>query len=191
MWLKWTRCPHEENDRLFPWVPHYDRGRMRYISLDEDQGIQWRGGIFIPDPKRVARDQIRKQLRPDILNHRGVVARTCRVSFKDARQNELLALQLLRSMVEHDDFKRYLKNGFINVRGDSGLVYQIRRGQHVINVWDNGVLIAGLCVYTPDVPPTDDVISRMLIIECDEPDIWRRARVSMKDRQRLPSFAAV
>ncbi len=121
----------------------------------------------------------RVEPEPVVLNHRGTPARlTARGrQFDRARPEEIVALQLLRKMVAPDVFRRYLRDGFVSVRGASGLVYQIDR-VNLISVWDRGARVCTLCVHMRDrLPPTDEVVAKMLIVECDEPDIWRRANV--------------
>lgn len=109
--------------------------------------------------------------------------------FSNASPAELTALQLLRQMVSPADFRRYLRHGFVPVRAESGLIYQVDRHQR-ISVWDRGERVASLCVHLRgrDLPPTDEVVAKIVIIECDEADIWKRANVSwyaMRDRPAL------
>lgn len=114
-----------------------------------------------------------------LINHNGATARSFNKgrSFSNAKKEELVALQLLRSMVSHENFKRYLKHNFIIVNGNSGLAYQIMRGMQHMKVWKNGVNICELCINVKDVPPTDQVISKMIMIEYDEIDIWRKSNI--------------
>jgi len=143
--------------------------------------------FFIPSAQS-KRDKlkwkIREQLRPNLLNHLGNRMRAtdrC-ANFQGSQANEIIALQLLRQMVEPQAFKKYLKYGFVIVKGPSGLVYQIKKQSHLITVWENGQILSTLCVYLKDksIPPTDEVVAKMLICECDEADIWERANVSWK-----------
>jgi hypothetical protein len=131
-------------------------------------------------------NRIRNKQAPAILNHRGRTARSAQDGqrrFANARPEELVALQLLRRMVPGDVFKKYLKHGFVTVQGPSGLVYQIRRGHDHIKVWKQGQLVSELCVHLRDrtIPPTDEVVAKMVIVECDEIDIWRRANIYWQD----------
>jgi len=131
-------------------------------------------------------NRIRNQQAPAILNHRGLTARSAhgQQRFANARPEELVALQLLRRMVPHEVFRKYLKHGFVTVQGPSGLTYQIERGKHHIKVWKQGQLVSELCVYLRDhtIPPTDEVVAKMVIVECcDEIDIWRRANIYWKN----------
>lgn len=111
---------------------------------------------------------------------RGRRARTGQL-FASVSPEEIVALQLLRKMVPTDVFRRYLKDGFVTVPGPSGLVYQIFRDTHQgVQVWDKGQKAAYLCVHMKDksIPPTDEVVAKMLIVELDEPDIWKRANAT-------------
>lgn len=131
------------------------------------------------------RQMLKQQMAPAIINHRGDKPRAVGNSgadFSKVQQNEIVALHLLRSMVAPDVFKKYLKHGFVTVQGPSGLVYQIQRKSHLIKVWNKGVLLCTLCVYIKDqsIPPTDEVVSKMLICELEEIDIWRRANINWR-----------
>ena len=50
-------------------------------------------------------------------------------------KNEWVALNTLREMITETEFRKYLKYGFLLVRGASGDVYQIWRVKHHVNVW--------------------------------------------------------
>jgi hypothetical protein len=145
------------------------------LITTKDGIIQWHG----LSAKERRRAEIRHKISPTILNHRKLAPRAICTSFANVNQNEIVALQLLRSMVPHDVFKKYLKYGFVTVQGPSGLTYQIQRGKHLVKVWKMGTLLSELCVYLKDhtIPPTDEVVAKMLICECDEIDIWRRANI--------------
>jgi hypothetical protein len=130
-----------------------------------------------PSARDRLQSRIRQQLRP-----RHNVRGGDRACFANASPAELVALQLLRKMVKPDVFKHYLKYGFVVVRGPSGLEYQVQRKSHIIRVRDRGREIASLCVYVqdPKIPPTDDVVAKLIIIELDEQDIWKRANVGWR-----------
>ena len=162
--------------------------QQAHVSIDDSlfnslisrsQSAQWNGTIWVPDKRQVLKDKIRNQLNPKILNHHGMPARATKVNFNNSKENELVALNLLRQMVLPEVFKKYLKYGFVIVQGPSGLTYQVTRKSHIIGVWESGHKLATLCVYLKDhnIPPTDEVIAKMLICECDEQDIWKRANV--------------
>jgi len=120
------------------------------------------------------RARLRSQMEPDRRS------RSDPNQFGNVAQNEIVALQLLKSMVSADRWRKYLKCGFVDVVGRSGLVYQITRGKSHVRVFRRGERLAELCVVLKNrhvMPPTDEVITRMLIAEGDESDLWRRANV--------------
>jgi hypothetical protein len=185
----WIIKTHDNNDSLLtdyrsitgkepPWGygcrhtnTNYTVGMTHICSTDD---------IFVPSQlppltkQEKIKDKFKKQLAPTIISRSENKGR----QFAGVEPQELVALQLLKQMVSDEQFKRYLKHGFVAVEGPSGLVYQIARKSHSIHVWKNGQQIASLCVYLKNVPPTDDVVAKILICECDEIDIWRRANIS-------------
>lgn len=123
--------------------------------------------------KATYRSKLKAQMEP-FEKHRGDKM----ADFYNVKENEIVALQLLKSMLSSERWKKYLKYGFVDVQARSGLIYQIGRGQHHVKVFRQGENIADLCVGLKNrynMPPTDEVITRMIIVECDEPDIWARA----------------
>lgn len=140
----------------------------------------------------VKREKLKQNLTGPLLSsHRGGMARDANAGRMWADDNpyspngpeEMLALQLLRKMVTQEDFRRYLKSGRLNVRGDSGLVYEIVRERGAtgrgITVWDKGEKLAGLCIHLKtQAPPTDHVVAKMLIVQHDEPDIWSKSNIT-------------
>lgn len=136
----------------------------------------WYGANAIPlDKKSSLRYRIRQQLIPNINSRSAYSGR----QFDGAASDELVALGLLKQMVSPESFKKYLKHGFVTVQGPSGLTYQIQRQRHQVVVWKYGKQVARLCVYLKDkVPPTDDVVAKILICQYDEIDIWRRANIT-------------
>ena len=132
--------------------------------------------------KEVKRAQIREQLSPAIINHRGERRRSewGGPDFSKATPAEMNALRLLRSLLPTEEWRRYLCHGFVVVRGKSGLVYRIHRGQSHVVVLRGRHKVAELCIATSrhiGVPPTDDVITRKVMIECDELSVWHGANI--------------
>lgn len=130
-----------------------------------------------------------------LKNHRGAYIRSNDNGrqFDGVSRPEMLALQLLRGMVSQEEFRRYLKHGHINVRGATGLVYQIKRyapqvGRYDrIQVWERGQHIASLCVHLKhglNTPPTDEVVGKLLMVEYDEADLWKRSNVTWHTQRR-------
>jgi len=90
---------------------------------------------------------------------------------------ELKARDTLRDMITEKEYRRYLTNGFVMVPGASGKWYQIfSNHRKMVKVYEKGKCIHDLCIHTDDVcPPTDHVIGVKVLIEIDEPALWREA----------------
>jgi hypothetical protein len=137
-------------------------------------------------PRERFKEQLRLRMAPTIIR-----GRSNERQFHNVSPQEIVALQLLRGMVSAEVFKKYLRHGFITVQGESGLVYQIRRNESHVVVWHRGKKLCELCVQLNDygIPPTDAVVSKLLICECDEIDIWRRANLYW--RGALSTFQSI
>lgn len=86
-------------------------------------------------------------------------------------ETEQKALETLREMVTEEEFKKYLRYGFVPVKGKSGDTYQVFRNQAHTKVWRGGQVIEEICVrihYAIKAPPTDNVIAFMTMISADE-----------------------
>jgi len=94
--------------------------------------------------------------------------------------SEAIALECLREMITEDEYRKYLSQGFIMVKGASGKVYQVWRGARShTHVWENGKKLEEICVYVKDskVPPTDQVVALKTMVETDEEELRRMANV--------------
>lgn len=125
-------------------------------------------------------------------NHRGERPRALQApSFELVSGSEIQALSLLKNLLHEDDFRRYLRYGFVVVQGASGLDYQIIRGQSHVKVRRRGIKVAELCVNVDrqvGVPPTDSVIARMVLAQYDETDLWKRANIHHKNDPSLVTW---
>lgn len=134
-------------------------------------------------PEEKLKRKIREQLEPVLSGEDGRPFRATDRSadFSAVQQNEIVALHLLRKMLDRDRWRKYLKYGFVDVQGKSGMTYQILRGQAHVRVFKRGVKVCELCVKLRNhaMPPTDEVITRMILAECDEADLWKRANAYM------------
>jgi hypothetical protein len=143
-------------------------------------------GNWVPkklSPEEKLKRKIRDQLEPVLSGEDGRPFRATDRSadFSTVQQNEIVALHLLRKMLDRDRWRKYLKYGFVDVQGKSGMTYQILRGQAHVRVFKQGVKVCELCVKLRNraMPPTDEVITRMILAECDEADLWKRANAYM------------
>lgn len=84
-------------------------------------------------------------------------------------KNENKAIDTLHEIISESEFRKYLKYGFILVKGRSGDVYQVFRNRSHTKIWRNGKVIEEVCVRIKDcVPQTDNVIAFKTMIETDE-----------------------
>jgi len=101
--------------------------------------------------------------------------------FRDMTPAESQAIDTLRDMITETEFRRYLKYGFVLVKGASGATYQVFRNQSHTRVWRDGKVIEEVCIRLrgsgwtdheyPDngkIPPTDNIIAFKNMIEADE-----------------------
>jgi hypothetical protein len=94
------------------------------------------------------------------------------------------ARNTLRDMLTEADWRRYITNGFVMVKG-LHYWYQIFRGSGV-NVYHEGKKINNICIHTDDAcPPTDHVINMISLIEYDEAAVWRFGNVKTPDGHLL------
>lgn len=155
-------------------IASFDFETTNTIDLRAGGSIYFDTGVLWP-PRRSRGQTLHRQ------NHRGMRPRAESVDFSNATPEELTALQLLRQLVGQDEFRHFLRYGFVMVRAPSGLRYQIHRGRHVVDVWNERERVDGICVYLSGrFPPTDGVITRMLMAERDELELWRRGNSRLR-----------
>jgi len=85
-------------------------------------------------------------------------------------KNEQVAIETLREMISETEFRKYIKYGFVLVKGKSGNTYQVFRNRSHTKVWRNGKVVEEVCVRIKSsaIPPTDNVIAFKTMIEADE-----------------------
>jgi hypothetical protein len=92
---------------------------------------------------------------------------------------ELKARGTLRDMISENDWRRYVTNGFIMVKGASGRFYQLFADGRRTQVFHHGKNIATLCIHTDkSCPPSDHVLNLKILVELDEDAIWSGSNVS-------------
>jgi hypothetical protein len=93
--------------------------------------------------------------------------------------SEAIAIETLREMITEEEYRRYIKHGFILVKGHSGDVYQVFRMASHTKVWRSGTVVEEVCVRIQDVkvPPTDNVIAFKTIIEASEAEFKKLGNV--------------
>lgn len=87
------------------------------------------------------------------------------------KENEEVAIETLREEISEKELRRYLRYGFILVKGQSGNTYQVFRNSWHTKVWRGGNLIEEVCVRiskSSKVPSTDNIIAFKHMIEANE-----------------------
>ncbi len=135
------------------------------------------------EKKKREQEEFRQRIRNGIM---APVPRTRATKLADAfatvSNSEITALTLLKALLSENAWRRYLKYGFILVRGESGLTYQVIRGQDHIRVYSPvGKKVSELCIRIGnrvfEVPPTDEVVGKKIMIECSESELWAKANI--------------
>lgn len=89
---------------------------------------------------------------------------------KQRKEAEARAQKSLRELVGEKEYIRYLANDAVSVFGESGRLYKVYKGDQMTKVYDKSGYLGQICVVTPDkdIPPTDSIISRIVMIQTDE-----------------------
>jgi hypothetical protein len=94
-----------------------------------------------------------------------------------AQIEEQRARLTLRDMLSEQDWRRYVTNGFLMVKGSSDYWYQIFASSGV-NVYQHGKKVHYICIHTDKAcPPSDHVINMKLLVEFDEAALWQGGNV--------------
>lgn len=138
-------------------------GDIFYNNADGDWQLS-KNSIF--------KDKIRSNL---IINIRSRAE-----AIKGIPENEQIAIQSLREVISESEFRKYVKYGFVLVKGQSGDVYQVFRNRSHTKVWRGGKVIEEICVrinYDVKAPPTDNVIAFKTMIEANEEEFKKMGNV--------------
>jgi hypothetical protein len=166
-------------------VSSYDYGQ--YYTIDGGGTLTVNGVITEEMRKNFASQEKRARLRQNMV----VRSVSRQIEIKQRSAAELVARRTLRDMLLESEYRRYLTNGFIMVKGASGKFYQIFSDQRHIKVYEKGVLTDELCIRTVEnCPPTDHVISMKLMAELEEHNLWKESNVYKKKPSLLLVGAA-
>jgi hypothetical protein len=134
--------------------------------------------IYYPTVEQTT--ESRRQLKQLELKSRLVIQIKSRANSPSVIQdNERVAMETLRETVTEEEYRRYLKYGFIMVKGKSGDEYQIFRNKSHTRVWRNGQVVEEICVRIRDsgIPPTDNVIAFRAMAMIDEQEFKKSGNV--------------
>lgn len=107
--------------------------------------------------------------RREIKEQLTIIVHSRAQELRDVPENEWVAMQTLRDMITETEYRKYLRDGFISVHGQSGKVYQVFRNKAHTKVFFRGELVEEICVRLKGMaPPTDNVIAFKTMIEFDE-----------------------
>jgi hypothetical protein len=99
---------------------------------------------------------------------------------------EQKARDSLRDMLTEEEWRRYVTNGFIMVRGGSGYWYQIFADNSRLQVYKNNKKTHTVCIHTDKTcPPSDHVINMKVLIEIDEASLWANSNVTSLSEIRI------
>ena len=119
------------------------------------------------DKKKMLRDHMKQNL---------LIRSTSRSLERSFSPEEQRARNSLRDLITEKDWRRYVTNGFIMVKGEH-YWYQIFK-QGNIQVYHKGKKTHSICIHTDrSCPPTDHVLNMKLLVEIDERQIWRGGNV--------------
>jgi len=121
--------------------------------------------------KETPEQKKRREFAHKIKNNLFINVKSRAKPISGVKENEQVAIETLREEISETEFRKYMRYGFICVRGRSGQVYQIFKNRYAhTKVWKGGRLIEELCVRIKDnnIPDTDNVIALKTMVEADE-----------------------
>jgi len=145
--------------------------------------VSWNGGTVLQSAKEIVKQAIKRNLLIKMGKSRQVLP-------KKITPEELKAQDTLRDMITEKEWRRYITNGFLMVRGKPGFYfpdckiekmrglvgpfwYQIFRDQRHTKVFKDNKIVGEICIHTDKkCPETDHVINLKLLVEFDEKQLW-------------------
>jgi len=129
--------------------------------------------------RREVKTEIKRNLSPSIQF-------TPKVPTLVATIEEKKAIKSLRDIITEKQYRKYLTNGYILLRGSEYFVeadsrvrglklpftYQIFKNRSHIKVYSEGKPVCELCIRSEGCPPTDHIINMKMMIENDEKELW-------------------
>lgn len=147
-----------------------------YATFTVDVG----GNLTVMHPPLSKEEQIKQRIKNAIKRRLSPEERRTREFLAALRTpQEQKARDTLRDMISEADWRRYVTNAFLMVRGPSNKWYQIFANGSRPNVYERGQKVATLCIHTSsECPPSDHVINLKLLIELDEAALWKGSNVT-------------
>lgn len=155
----------------YPWQTYYDTPDFSYKHLPSYGNAVVSN--YYPTKQQAKRLRLRQNLAPQI--------KTRGNGFDGIIENhEQVAVETLREEITEAELRKYLRYGFVLVKGASGKTYQIFRNSWHTKVWLGGKLIEEVCVRLDSAakaPPTDNVIAFKRMVEVDESEFRKCGNV--------------
>jgi len=146
------------------------------LNIDNDGSVSINSiqPYFPKSPRSIKRENIKKNLATHFKSRANSVN-----PLKGLPENEQRAIETLREEITESEFRKYIKYGFVLVKGQSGKTYQIYRNESHTKVWKNGKVIEEICVRIKNykIPPTDNVIAFSNMIQIDEEEFRKIGNV--------------
>lgn len=132
----------------------------------------WTIGNF---PKLSLKDLVKEAIRSNLHIRTG----RAKPLKSNVSPQELKARDTLRDLLTEAEWRRYVTNQFLMVKGRKGYWYQIFASQERVRVYKDGKFVNQICIHTDKAcPPTDHVINLKILVEFDEDSLWRDGNVS-------------
>lgn len=147
----------------------YKLTNVVYSSTDIENYVIWPG----ISKQSLLKEKLRHNLSINIKS------RSNSQMYPGENEPERKALETLREIVTELEFRKYLRYGFVLVKGKSGATYQIFCNQSHCRVWLNGRMIEEICIRIKDelIPKTDKIIALKTIIETSEEEFKKLGNV--------------
>lgn len=152
---------------------------------------------YLASQKLDLKGLMREAIRHNLLIRSGGKRKSLNL---DVTPQELKARDTLRDMISEADWRRYMTNGFLMVKGSkdfskgSAYWYQIHADRsRRVRVYQDGKALKDICIHSADVcPPSDHVINMKVLVEIDEQAVWSGGNVngigSQWDQIRAPEL---
>jgi len=136
-------------------------------------------------------DLVRRQMKENMRS--SVIRNRTHLDWSNPTPAELKARETLRDMITEAEWRRYVTNAFIMVRGASGNWYQIfGRRYERLRVYRDGKQIQAICIHTDEkCPPTDHVLNMKILIEIDEQAVLQGGNITKISNYERPKLHVV
>ena len=153
-------------------------GYTYYLNQDGGSIVLTNNGNVVSVQIFNKEEQIKSQIKSLIRGNLSAKSRSrYPVLSPKVSKEEIKARDTLRDLITEKEWRRYLTNGFVLIKAQSGKYYQVFNDQRHIRVYVKGVLTDEICIHTHSdtkCPPTDHILNMMFLINNDENLIWSK-----------------